>query len=78
MEYQQVDEQTILRVSDGASIPKDELNRDYRDFLVWVKEGNTPAPAPAPLPTRQLSAIDRLAAMGITLEELKDLLGIKK
>jgi len=37
--------ETIKRLSDGAFIPFDEANRDYRDYLAWVAEGNTPDPA---------------------------------
>ena len=37
--------QVIQRVSDGASIPFDEGNRDYKEYLKWVAEGNTPEPA---------------------------------
>ena len=33
--------QAITRVSDGAWIPFDEQNRDYKDYLAWVAEGNT-------------------------------------
>ena len=35
----------ILRTSDNASIPKDESNTDYQDYLAWVAEGNTPEAA---------------------------------
>ena len=35
----------ILRISDGASIPMDENNRDYQEYLKWVEAGNTPLPA---------------------------------
>lgn len=28
----------------GATIPADERNRDWREFLAWVAEGNTPDP----------------------------------
>lgn len=28
-----------------ASIPFDERNGDYRQYLKWVEEGNTPEPA---------------------------------
>jgi hypothetical protein len=36
----------IVRDEDNAFIPTDEGNRDYRDYLKWVDEGNTPNPAP--------------------------------
>jgi hypothetical protein len=41
-------EKTVMRRSDGAFIPFDEANRDYREFLVWKAEGNEPDPAPEP------------------------------
>jgi hypothetical protein len=30
----------IQRTSDGAIIPQDEGNRDYRAVLEWVEQGN--------------------------------------
>jgi len=47
----------IIRLSDNASIPKDEGNKDYQDYLAWVAEGNTPASAIDPL------SWDRIRAM---------------
>ena len=35
----------ISRILDDgtiSSIPKSEGNRDYREYLAWVAEGNTP------------------------------------
>lgn len=39
---------SIRRLSDGASIPKDTGNRDYREYLEWLEAGNTPFPAYTP------------------------------
>jgi len=32
--------QVIIRIEDNASIPFDEANNDYKDYLKWVSEGN--------------------------------------
>ena len=32
------------------SIPFDEANRDYQEYLEWVAEGNEPEPADEPAP----------------------------
>jgi hypothetical protein len=50
MTYQLTTSTSIIRLSDGATIPNDPGNRDYREYLDWVEAGNTPEPAPAPPP----------------------------
>jgi hypothetical protein len=35
----------VLRLTDGCSIPFDEKNTDYLDYLAWLEQGNTPEPA---------------------------------
>lgn len=37
--------QCIKRLADGASIPMDEQNVDYQEYLKWCSEGNQPEPA---------------------------------
>jgi hypothetical protein len=48
MTYQLTSGDTILRLSDNAYIPQAPGNSDYRDYLDWLEEGNTPLPAPEP------------------------------
>ena len=47
-----------------------------RAYLAWVEAGNTPEPAPIPEPPVELTPAEKLAASGLTVEELKGLLGL--
>jgi hypothetical protein len=76
MTYQLTSGNTILRLADNASIPPDPANTDYAAYLEWVAAGNTPEPAPEPEPVPELTPAEKLAASGLTVEELKELLGI--
>jgi hypothetical protein len=54
--YQLTTSTSIIRLSDGAFIPNDPGNRDYREYLDWLDAGNTPEPAPAPPPPPSYTA----------------------
>lgn len=36
---------TILRKADNTTIPFDNANTDYQEYLEWLSEGNTPEEA---------------------------------
>jgi len=81
MDYQSIfipagQPQVIKRLTDNAFIPFDPANVDYQQYLKWLEEGNTPLP-PDPIPEPEpLTAQQKLEAAGLTVEELKDLLGL--
>jgi hypothetical protein len=77
MNYQLTTGDCILRLADNAFIPPDPANTDYAAYLEWVEAGNTPEPAPAPPAPIELTPAEKLAASGLTVEELKQLLGLK-
>jgi hypothetical protein len=76
MTYQLTTGTTILRLVDNAFIPPDSANTDYAAYLAWLEEGNTPEPAPVPPVPVVLTPAEKLAASGLTVEELKTLLGL--
>ena len=48
--YRRTESGGIQRIEDGAFIPEDEMNADYRDYLHWTSEGNEPEPYEPPPP----------------------------
>jgi hypothetical protein len=76
MTYQLTSGDTIQRLSDGAFIPPDPANTDYQTYLAWLEDGNMPDPAPMVEPPAPLTLAEKLVASGLTVEELKQLLGL--
>jgi len=75
--YQLTTTTSILRLTDNAFIPPDPANTDYAAYLAWLEAGNTPDPAPEPPAPEPLTPAEKLAASGLTVVELKTLLGLK-
>ena len=66
----------IQNLETGAIFGEDLDNKDYQQYLKWLEEGNEPLP-PDPLPEPEpLTAQKKLEAAGLSIEELKELLGL--
>ena len=50
---------------------------EWREYQAWLDAGNTPEPAPAPpAPPAPLTTEQKLNAAGLTVAELRTLLGL--
>jgi len=76
MTYQLTTGDTILRLADNAFIPPDPANTDYQAYLKYVEDGGEVLPAPEPEPVPELTVEEKLAAAGLTVDDLKELLGL--
>lgn len=70
-------EQTIVgRIDDDGLMRSNGFTDCWNEYLEWVAQGNTPLP-PDPTPEPEpLTAQQKLEAAGLTVEELKELLGL--
>jgi hypothetical protein len=55
---------------------EDNGTSEWAAYKAWLEAGNTPEPAPEPEPVPELTPAEKLASSGLTVEELKELLGI--
>ncbi len=63
-------------VGENISIPADEANTDYQAFLAWIAEGNAPNPYVPPPAPPEPTIEEKLASVGLTVEDLKAALGL--
>lgn len=56
----------VLRISDGASIPNDPANRDWREYRDWLARGNTPLPVDPEPPRQKRLTAEALASLLIS------------
>ena len=69
-----------IKTNDDGSItsfPFDRANTDYQAFLAWIAEGNAPNPYVPPPAPPEPTIDEKLASVGLTLDDLKTALGIK-
>ena len=74
MSYQLIKGSVIQRLSDNAFIPQDPANTDYQAYLAWLADGNTPDPAPAPPAPVEPTLQEKLASIGLSIDDLKEAL----
>lgn len=65
---------SIVRLSDGASIPADPANTDYSKYLDWLVNGNTPQPPEPPTPPTPAAQIEALERATLLPRPVRDVL----
>ena len=74
--YKIINDQIVLRIEDQTFITRVDGNPLHDEYLKWLEEGNEPLP-PDPEPTPEpLTPQQKLEAAGLSIEELKGLLGL--
>jgi len=62
----------IFDSEQNSTIPMDERNQDYQQYLQWVKEGNTPDPEDPLTPEEIAAAAEAIRSNQERLEILAD------
>lgn len=60
---------SVQRLSDGANIPFDERNGDYRRYLAWCAAGKTPTASELYYPEPETPVIDQAVALLLRLSK---------
>lgn len=74
--YQDKDHYGIGMDGSSISIPSDPDNSDYKIVMAWVGAGNTIRPYVAPPEPEPLTIEQKLQIVGISINDLKEVLGI--
>jgi hypothetical protein len=76
MMYKYINDTVVAKIDDDG-ISRMSCSIENDEFKAWLSEGNTPEPAdPIPEPV-ELTPEEKLANAGLSIKELKKLLGIK-
>ena len=69
--YKKTTTNYVIRISDNVCIPDDIKNKDYAEYLEWIKKGNTVLPID-PIPIEEQ---DRLNKEEIKKAEINKIIG---
>lgn len=79
--YSSMDDSIIKQNTDDPQylvfIARDPDNSVYREYLKWVEDGGITQPPDIPQNSEPLTPQQKLEAAGLTVNELKTLLGLK-
>ena len=76
MSYTLTQYSSVIRDADGACIPADPANTDFAAYKAWLSEGNTPNPYVPPPAPPEPTITEKLASVGLTIDDLKLALGL--